>query len=228
MPGESPKKVSSLQRKRAGPKTAQTKTRQRLAPALRRAQIMDAAAELIVNQGFLPLSMERLGDAAGSSKSLIYAYFPTQFDLFNALLERELNSLVNVGLDAVSKLNDFERAAQQAAMLYFEHVVQVGPLIHILLTDLHMADHIDPRATRAGKVMLARLVRLACRSLDLTKKEVTAALQMIAAIPEEAGSLAHHGELRASVARELCRKLMLSSLEALRSGGTAVSGDHTA
>jgi AcrR family transcriptional regulator len=219
MPREKPKKVSSLPRKH---------TRRRLTPALRRAQILDAAAKLIVDQGFLPLSMERLAEAAGSSKALIYTYFPTQFELFNALLERELNSLADAGLDAASKLKDFERAARQAAMLYFEHVVQAGPLIHILLTDLHMADHIDPKATRAGKLMLARLVHLASRSLDLTKKEVTAAAQMIAAIPEEAGSLVFHGELRASVARELCRTLMLSSLEALRSGRIAVGGDHPA
>jgi AcrR family transcriptional regulator len=227
MPGEKPKKVSS-QRKRAQPRAARSKARQRLPPELRRSQIMDAAAELIVDQGYLPLSMERLGAVAGSSKALIYAYFPTQFDLFNALLERELNDLVNVGLDAASKLDDFERAAQQTAMLYFENVVQTGPLIHILLTDLYMAGHIDPKATRAGKLMLARLVNLACQTLKLTQKEVWAAAQMIAAIPEEAGSLAHHGELRAGVARELCRTLMLSSLEALRSGEIPVSGDHPA
>jgi AcrR family transcriptional regulator len=207
---------------------AKKRPRQRLSPELRHAQILDAAAKLVVKQGFLPISVEQLAELAGSSKALIYTYFPTQFEIFNALLKRELDSLAQAGLDTASKVDDFEQAAQLCAMLYFEHVVRAGPLLHILLTDLFMSGHIDPEATRAGKVMLARLVRSARRSLKLKTNEVMAAAEMIAAIPEEAGSLAYHRELGAAVARELCHTLMLSSLEALRSGRLPVSRDNAA
>src|SRR6185436_12276203 len=71
----------------------------RLAHGERREQLLDAAALSIVEQGFLPLPLERLARRAKVSKALIYAYFPTQHDLFNALLARELDALFAAGLE---------------------------------------------------------------------------------------------------------------------------------
>lgn len=214
--------------KRKPKDTAPTK-RRRLTPEVRRASIMDAAAELIAKQGFLPLSIEALAQLAGTSKALIYAYFPTQYDLFNALLEREIAELANAGVETASRVDDLEQAAVLSAMLYFERIAQSGPLLHILLTDLYMAGHIDSKSTESGNAMLQRLIRLARTSLKLSRKEILAAIEMIAAVPEEAGSLAFHKELDASVAREICHTLMLSSLQALRSPGrVTVSPDNAA
>jgi AcrR family transcriptional regulator len=200
-----------------------------LSPELRRTQIMDAAAELVVKQGYLPVSVEALGKAASASKALIYTYFATQFDLFNALLEREIGVLATAGADTASRVNQLEQAAVLCGMLYFEHVVQRGPLLHILLTDLYMADHIKPAATAAGEAVLRRLARLARKTLKLSEKEIMAAVEMIATIPEEAGNLAHHKELDVTTARKLCHDLMLSSLQALRSPGrVTVTPENTA
>ena len=69
------------------------KQRRRLSPQARREEIMDAAAELIVKQGYLPLSIEALAQAASSSKALIYTYFATQYDLFNRLMSAKLPAL---------------------------------------------------------------------------------------------------------------------------------------
>ena len=114
-------------------------------------------------------------------------------------------------------------------MLYFEYVAQRGPLLHILMTDLYMAEHIDSEATRIGRATLRRLVRLARKTLKLSEAEIMAAIEMIAAIPEEAGSLAYHGELDSSTARQLCHSLMLSSVRALRSPARiTISPDHAA
>jgi len=105
-------------------------------------------------------------------------------------------------------------------MLYFEYVAQRGPLLHILMTDLYMAGHIDLAATRVGQAILRRLVRLVrAKTLKLSKKEILAAIEMIAAIPEEAGSLAYYDELAPATARKLCHALLLSSVRALRSPG---------
>src|SRR5215510_1932820 len=104
--------------------SAAPRVRKRLSPELRRGQIMDAAAKAVVAQGFLPLPIERLAKDAGASKALIYTYFPTQYDLFNTLLEREFDSLVAGGLDTAAKVGDLEQALVLCGMLYFEHVVQ--------------------------------------------------------------------------------------------------------
>jgi len=190
---------------------------------------MNAAAKLIVKQGYLPLSIEALAQAASASKALIYTYFATQYELFNRLLEREIAGLAGAGVETAARLSDLEPAAILCGMLYFEYVAQRGPLLHILMTDLYMAEHVDLEATRVGRTLLRRLVRLARRSLKLSDKQILAAIEMIAAIPEEAGSLAFHKELDPATARQLCHALILSSVRALRSPGRiTISPDHTA
>ena len=190
---------------------------------------MDAAANLIVRQGYLPLSIEALARAADASKALVYTYFPTQYDLFNRLLQREIAALAGAGIETAVRLGDLEPAAILCGMLYFEYVTQRGPLLHILITDLYLTEHVDPEATRVGRAMLRRLVRLARKTLKLSEKEILAAIEMVAAIPEEAGSLAFHQELDAPTARQLCHALLSSSLRALQAPGRlTVSPDDTA
>lgn len=185
-------------------------------PDVRKAEILESAARLVVEQGYLPLPIEQLARAAGTSKALIYAYYPTQYALFNALLDRELRSLALAGLDTASRVGDLEQAALLCAMLYFEHVARSGPLLHILMTDLYMAGHIEPRLAGELDEFVKRLMQLAAKSLPLSEQELEAALEMVAAIPEESGRLVFHGEIDHASARQICHELIVSSLKALR------------
>jgi AcrR family transcriptional regulator len=189
--------------------------RQRLSPQIRKAQILDATARLIVEQGFLPLPIERLADAAGTSKALIYTYYSTQYALFNALLERELVGLATSGIETASQVGELEQAAVLCAMIYFEHASRAGPLLHILLADRYMRGHIERRLMRKRNAVLRRLAALGRRDLPLSKQEVLAAIEMVTAIPEEAGRLAFHQEIDFVVARQICRSLIVSSLQTL-------------
>lgn len=188
----------------------------RLAPELRRAQILEATARLIVEQGYLPLPVEQLARAAGASKALIYAYFPTQYALFNALLSREVDSLALAGFETASRIEDLDQAAELCAMLYYDHVARSGPLLHILMTDLYMEGHIEPRLTAMRDALVERFIALGSRALPLDQQEIYAAVEMIAAIPEEAGRLVFHRELDPTTARQICHGLIVSSLKALR------------
>jgi AcrR family transcriptional regulator len=229
MTKQNQKKIATAPRKKKASEnpTITTANRKRLDPNVRRAQILDAAARLIVKQGFLPLSIEALAQDAEASKALIYTYFANQHELFNALLKREIAGIATAGIDTASQVNDLEQAAVLCGMLYFEHVANCGPLFQILMTDLYMSDHIADDTTRDGKAILQRLVRLARKNLKLTDKEIVAAIEMIATIPEEAGSLAFHKELDLTTARQLCHALMLASLQSLKSPGrVTVSPDH--
>lgn len=190
--------------------------RKRLTPELRRAQILDAAARLVLEQGFLPLPIEQLARTAGSSKALIYAYFPTQYDLFNALFEREMNDLATAGLMTASRVDDLEQAAVLCGMLYFEHVARRGPLLQILANDLYMAGHTDEKLVRECGALRRRIARLIHASLGLPAREADAAVEMLMAIPTESGSLAFSKTLGPHVSREVCHSLILSSLLALR------------
>jgi len=221
-----PNKERPAKKSRPG-KSAQTEKkppRQRLLPAVRRTHILDAAAGIVVKQGFLPVSIEQVAKVAGTSKALVYTYFPSQFDIFNALLDRELTALLSMGLDTASRVHDLEQAAELSAVLYFEHVVRAGPLLHILVDDRYMRGHADRHLSALRVAVLHRLARRACRTMKLPPREVLAAIQMMTSIPEESGRMVFHGELEHAIARQICRSLVLSSLQALRAPGDALAG----
>jgi AcrR family transcriptional regulator len=199
------------------PPSPEKQPRTRLPSQVRRLQIMDAAARLVVEQGFLPLPTERLAREAGTSKALIYAYFPTQYDLFNALVEREWHSLATAGVVTASEVKDLEQAVTLCAMLYFEHVSRIGPLLQILTADLYMSGHENEQLTRDCESLRRRLARLIHSTLKLPLKEAAAAVEMMTAIPAEAGSLVHAKRVDAQVGQNICRTLISSSLRALHS-----------
>ena len=160
--------------------------------------------------------MERLAADAGVSKALVYSYFATPHDLFNSLLEREMAGLLQGGLATAARVADLDQAAVLCAMFYFEYVCRSGPLLHILLSDRYMSGHSAPRALHMRNALRRRLARLASATLPLSRREILAAIEMLIAIPEEAGRLVFHREIDAAVARQTCHSLMLSSLHALR------------
>jgi len=198
--------------------TAQRGGRARLSPEERRGQILDAAEVLLTAHGGLPLPLEDLARAAQVSKALIYAYFPNQHDLANALLARRFEALAAAGLEA-SAATDLFDAAQACAALYFEEVAQAGPVAHIVLRDPFMAGRIDPALAAIRDRIARRLARQARLTLRLSPKEAVAALSLMTTIPEEAGRLVHAGDLTKARGRELTARLIGSSLRALTPDG---------
>jgi len=188
--------------------------RSRLTPEVRREQIAEAAARLVLDQGHLPLSLEALARSAGVSKALIYAYFPSQHALFNTLLSREFEVLAARGVIDASRGTSLNQASLDCALIYFEHVASTGPLIHIILRDAYMAGHVEAQVAGFRDRIILRIARLARRDLQLSAKENIAAVNLIITIPEEAGRLVHGKELSLERGRSLCRQLLLASLEA--------------
>ena len=60
-----------------------------LGPERRRPQVLDSALELFLGRGYQGTSMDAIASAAGVSKPVVYACFPSKDELFRALLARE-------------------------------------------------------------------------------------------------------------------------------------------
>jgi AcrR family transcriptional regulator len=198
--------------------------RKRLSPAIRKADIIESAASMVVQQGYLPLPIEQLATRSGVSKALFYTYFPDQYALFNRLLDRELSDLLAGGMDLASQVNDIDQAAVLCATLYFEHVARCGPLLHILLADRYMSGHVERRLLQLRNTVLQRLADSARPTLKLSKAEMLATIEMMIAIPEEAGRLVFTQELDVNVGRQLCRTLIASAMRTLRNPDAALVG----
>lgn len=69
-------------------------TRQRLAPEVRRRQVLDAAVAVFSEQGFHGASMDDVATRAGVSKPMVYAHGGSKDELFAACLHREAERLL--------------------------------------------------------------------------------------------------------------------------------------
>lgn len=194
---------------------AQRGERSRLTPEVRRGQILEAAEALICAEGGLPLPFDALARAAGVSKALVYAYFPNQHALANAVLRRRFAALDEAGLTRAAEIPGLEAAAQACAQIYFDEVASKGSIAHIILRDPFMTGHIEPSLRAQRDQIARRLVRAARRDLRLAPKAAVAALSLMTTIPEEAGRLVHIGDISLARGRELTERLMGASLRAL-------------
>jgi AcrR family transcriptional regulator len=70
-------------------------TRRRLAPEVRRRQVLDAAIAVFSEEGLHGASMDAIAARAGVSKPLVYAHGGTKDELFAACLAREAERLVS-------------------------------------------------------------------------------------------------------------------------------------
>lgn len=117
----------------------------RLTKEARREQLLDTAANLLLSGGIDALTMEGIGQEAGASKTLGYAYFTNVDHVVVTLRERELRHLyqrVEEAADAAERFDDRLGAAFGA---YFDIVAERG----LLLAELEQA--MSARRIRTGR-----------------------------------------------------------------------------
>jgi AcrR family transcriptional regulator len=66
-----------------------------IGPERRRPQVLDAAFELFLERGYEGTSIQAIADSLGVSKPVVYACYPSKDELFNALLRREEERVLN-------------------------------------------------------------------------------------------------------------------------------------
>lgn len=94
----------------------------RLPRSARRKQLLGAAREVFVAQGYHAAAMDDIADRAGVSKPVLYQHFPSKRDLYVALVQQhsdELLSAVQAALESTT--NNKQRVAATIAA-YFEFI----------------------------------------------------------------------------------------------------------
>lgn len=181
----------------------------------RHAELLGHAAALILEQGGLPLSFDRLAKAAGVSKALIYHHFPTQGALGLTLLAEEMETIDWPTFAAALARADAGEAASECATRYFDLVSARGPLLHLLLTDPLVAQGSGRAAVVRAALRLRPFTRRIARTLGLGAREANVVLHLLMTYPEEAGRKAFRGETNRALARGLCGDAVAAGLAAL-------------
>lgn len=115
--------------------TTGSTTRKRLTRAERREQLLDAAAELVVDGGLASVTMEGVAERAAVSKALPYAYFDNSSELLIALYERENAVLDAKVAERVTGATSFEEIVRGTLEAWLDVVDERGMLVGALLME---------------------------------------------------------------------------------------------
>ncbi|WP_188545473.1 TetR/AcrR family transcriptional regulator [Rhodococcoides trifolii] len=94
----------------------------RLPRDARRAQLLSAASEIFVARGYHAAGMDEIADCAGVSKPVLYQHFPGKLDLYLAVLQSYVDSLIAGVRQALRSTTDNNRRVRAAVFAFFDFV----------------------------------------------------------------------------------------------------------
>lgn len=92
----------------------------RLPRTARRAQLLQVALTVFVEQGYHSASMDEIAERAGVSKPVLYQHFPGKLDLYLALLESSARTVVSGLKDALASTSDNHQRVEAAMQHWYD------------------------------------------------------------------------------------------------------------
>ena len=98
----------------------------RLPRQARRRQLLGAAQEVFVSQGYHAAAMDEIAERAGISKPVLYQHFPIKLELYLALLDESVDALIDTVRKALSSTIDNKQRVAATFGAYFGFVAGQG------------------------------------------------------------------------------------------------------
>src|SRR3954471_4861153 len=134
----------------------------RLPRGARRLQLLRAARDVFVAQGFPAAAMDDIADRAGVSKPVLYQHFPGKRELYLALLEQHVDELTERVADAMADTEDNRARVDAAVGAYFDFIDAEGEAFRLVFeSDLRNDDDVRAvvdRGTRACVEAIAEVI----------------------------------------------------------------------
>ncbi|MDQ1672701.1 MAG: hypothetical protein QOC98_1263 [Frankiaceae bacterium] len=94
----------------------------RLSRPARRRQLLGAARQVFVAQGYHAAAMDEIAERAGVSKPVLYQHFPSKLELYLALLDVSAGELVDRVRQALGSTTDNALRVRRSIQAYFDFV----------------------------------------------------------------------------------------------------------
>jgi AcrR family transcriptional regulator len=102
--------------------TVESSGKTRLPRSARRKQLLAAAQEVFVNNGYHSAAMDDIAIRAGVSKPVLYQHFPSKLDLYLALLDTHAEALLSRVRTALTATEDNRDRIHNVMTAYFDFV----------------------------------------------------------------------------------------------------------
>ena len=104
----------------------------RLPRTARRAQLLAAAQDVFVANGYHAAAMDEIAERAGVSKPVLYQHFPGKLELYLALLETQVEQLVGRVREAIDSTHDNKLRVRAAVTAYYEFISGAGQAFRLV------------------------------------------------------------------------------------------------
>ncbi|MBD3933792.1 TetR/AcrR family transcriptional regulator [Streptomyces chumphonensis] len=123
----------------------------RLPRRARRNQLLGAAQEVFVAQGYHAAAMDDIADRAGVSKPVLYQHFPGKLDLYMALLDQHCEALLQAVREALGSTTDNKYRVAATMDAYFTFVENEGGAFRLVFeSDLTNEPAVRERVDRVS------------------------------------------------------------------------------
>jgi AcrR family transcriptional regulator len=123
--------------------------KQRLPRDERRAQLLTAALEVFTSAGYHAAAMDEIADRAGVSKPVLYQHFPSKLDLYLAVLDLHVDSLVYTIQRAIASTKDNADRVRATVDAYFNFIEEEGEAYRLLFeSDMNVEPAVRERLSR--------------------------------------------------------------------------------
>jgi AcrR family transcriptional regulator len=131
--------------------TSQTRgANTRLPRPARRKQLLGAAREVFVAQGYHAAAMDEIAERAGVSKPVLYQHFPGKLELYLALLDESVAELVGAVSAALASTTENRQRVPATFRAFFEYVSGAGEAFRLVFeSDLSNEPAVRARLDRA-------------------------------------------------------------------------------
>jgi AcrR family transcriptional regulator len=121
----------------------------RLPRRQRRAQLLDAAREAFVQQGYHAAGMDEIADRAGVSKPVLYQHFSSKLELYLAVLARHVDNLVSGVRQALRTTTDNRQRVRAAVAAFFDFIEHDGQGYRLIFENDYVT---EPQVAASVKV----------------------------------------------------------------------------
>jgi len=115
----------------------------------RRAQLLVAALEVFTAAGYHSAAMDEIADRANVSKPVLYRHFPSKLDLYLAVLDLHIDSLVFAIQKAIASNRENSSRVAATVEAYFGFIDSEGEAFRLLFeSDMNLEPQVRERLNR--------------------------------------------------------------------------------
>ena len=138
----------------------------------RRAQLLSAALEVFTAAGYHSAAMDEIADRAKVSKPVLYQHFPSKLELYLAVLDLHIDSLVFAIQKAIAQHRDNADRVKATVEAYFGFIDSEGEAFRLLFeSDMSLEPQVRERLNRMTYDCAAAVSAVISIDTGLAKEE---------------------------------------------------------